>query len=69
MSMQDVASKIVQEELQKMIKEAKEKAKSESGKELFDLLIRWEKVHLDQFTNQYNVLKEEWWAEQRYFPF
>ena len=50
-------------------KEAKEKAKSESGKELFDLLIRCEKVHLDQFTYQYNVLKEEWWAEQRYFPF
>lgn len=49
--------------------DAKEKAKSESGKELFDLLIKWENVHLDQFTNQYNMLKDEWWAEQQFAPF
>ena len=49
--------------------EAKEKVKSKSSKDLFDILIKWEKVHLDQFTNQYNILKEEWWAEQRFSPF
>jgi rubrerythrin len=49
--------------------EAKNKVKSKSSKDLFDILIKWEKVHLDQFTNRYNMLKEEWWAEQRFSPF
>lgn len=49
--------------------EAKKNSKSQSSKDMFDLLIKWEKVHLDQFTNQYNLLKEEWWAEQGFAPF
>lgn len=48
---------------------AKEKVKSETGKKLFDILIDWEKVHLQQFSNQYNILKEDWWAEQEFAPF
>jgi rubrerythrin len=44
-------------------------AKSQSGKGLFDMLIKWEKVHLEQFTNQYNLLREDWWAEQGFAPF
>ena len=46
-----------------------ENAKSQYSKDLFDLLIKWEKIHLDQFSNQYNILKEEWWAEQGFAPF
>ena len=32
-------------------------------------ILKWEKVHLEQFTNQYNLLKEDWWAEQGFAPF
>lgn len=49
--------------------DAKEKVKSQSSKDLFDVLIKWERIHLDQFTNQYNLLKEDWWAEQGFAPF
>lgn len=48
---------------------AKAKVSSPASKELFDLLIQWEKVHLKQFTDQYNILKEDWWAEQGFAPF
>lgn len=50
-------------------KDAKEKVKSQASKELFDLLISWEQVHLKQFTEQYSILKEDWWAEQGFAPF
>lgn len=53
----------------KFYEDAKAKVKSQSSKELFDLLISWERVHLIQFTEQYNLLKEEWWAEQGFAPF
>ena len=48
---------------------AKEQTTLEAAKELFDLLIKWEKIHLDQFTMQYNLYKEEWWADQSFSPF
>lgn len=50
-----------------------EKAAKETGikeaKELFNILIKWEKIHLDKFSSQYEELKEEWWSEQGYAPF
>jgi rubrerythrin len=49
--------------------DAKLKVKSQASKELFDVLIGWERVHLLQFTEQYNLLKEDWWAEQGFAPF
>lgn len=48
---------------------AKEKVKSQVSKDLFDLLISWERIHLKQFTEQYSILKEDWWAEQGFAPF
>lgn len=48
---------------------AKNKLTSNTSKELFDLLISWEKVHLKQFADQYNQSKEDWWAEQGFAPF
>ncbi|MGB4439970.1 MAG: ferritin family protein [Sedimentibacter sp.] len=48
---------------------AKEKVSSQAGKELFDILLSWEKIHLLQFSEQYNLLKEEWWADQGFAPF
>lgn len=50
-----------------------EKAKAETtleeAKLLYDLLIKWEKVHLEQFTNQYDSYKDDWWFDQGYAPF
>lgn len=48
---------------------AKNKISSQASIALFDLLIGWEKVHLKQFTEQYSILKEDWWAEQGFAPF
>lgn len=48
---------------------AKNKVSSQASIALFDLLIGWEKVHLKQFTEQYSILKEDWWAEQGFAPF
>lgn len=48
---------------------AKEASSLKVAKDLFDLLIKWEKVHLDQFTEQYNLYKEDWWNEQGFAPF
>lgn len=39
------------------------------AKELYNILVKWEKVHLDKFSVQYEELKEEWWLEQGYAPF
>lgn len=48
---------------------AKESAKSEEAKKLFEILIKWEGVHLEQFTNQYNIYQQEWWYQQNFEPF
>ena len=50
-------------------KKAKESTKLEEARELYDLLIKWEKVHLDQFTEQYEIYREDWWADQGFAPF
>lgn len=49
--------------------DAKSKTNFEEGKKLFDILIKWERVHLDQFTEQYNKHKNDWWADQSFAPF
>lgn len=48
---------------------AKEKTEYEEAKKLFDILIKWEKVHLHQFVEQYNLHKNNWWADQSFAPF
>ena len=53
----------------KFYEDAKTKVKSQVSMDLFNILINWEKVHLLQFTEQYNNLKEDWWAEQGFAPF
>jgi rubrerythrin len=39
------------------------------AKELYNILIKWEKIHLDKFASQYEELKEDWWSDQGYAPF
>lgn len=48
---------------------AKAKTQIKEAKKLYDLLIKWERVHLEQFTEQYNIYKEDWWADQGFAPF
>lgn len=48
---------------------AKKNTEFEEARKIYDTLIKWEKVHLDQFTEQYNKLKNNWWAEQSFAPF
>jgi rubrerythrin len=49
--------------------EAKKNTELKEARELYDILIKWEKVHLDQFITQYNIQKENWWADQNFAPF
>jgi rubrerythrin len=48
---------------------AMEKTKVEQAKELYKTLIKWEKVHLDQFTKEYESYRTQWWSEQSFEPF
>lgn len=48
---------------------AKESTGIAEAKELYDLLIKWERVHLQQFTEQYEMYKKDWWSEQGFAPF
>lgn len=49
-------------------KAAKE-TKLKEANQLYNILVKWERIHLDKFSSQYEVLKEEWWSEQGYAPF
>ena len=49
--------------------EQRDKARSEEARKLFDILIKWEQVHLDQFTKQYKIYQQEWWDSQNFAPF
>ncbi len=49
--------------------EAKKKTEIEEAKKLFDLLIKWEKVHLEQFEKAYDQSMKDWWNEQNFAPF
>ena len=48
---------------------AKAKTQIEEAKKLYDVLVKWEKVHLEQFTEQYNIYREDWWMDQGFAPF
>ena len=50
-------------------KKASDDAKSPVVKELFRKLTVWEQVHMSEFSNQYEKLKEEWWNDQEFAPF
>lgn len=49
--------------------DAKKKTNLAEAKEIFDLLIKWEHVHLEQFSKQYEMYRQEWWNEQNFAPF
>ena len=49
--------------------DAKKKTNLEEAREIFDLLIKWEYVHLEQFSKQYEMYRQEWWDDQNFAPF
>lgn len=49
--------------------QAKNKTEYKEAKDLYDLLIKWEKVHLEQFTKQYDLYTKDWWSQQGFAPF
>ena len=59
----------MEEDSIKFYEEAKAKTKYDEAKQLFDILIKWERVHLDQFIEQYEKHKNNWWADQSFAPF
>jgi rubrerythrin len=48
------------------------KMKEESGDpaavKLYSQLVKWEQGHLEAITKQLDLMKEEYWAEQRFTP-
>ena len=38
-------------------------------KQLFRILVAWEKTHYDLFHKEYETLKELWWHKQEFAPF
>lgn len=53
----------------KFYQDAKKKTKLDEAKKIFDLLIKWEYVHLEQFSKQYDIYKQQWWDDQNFAPF
>ena len=41
----------------------------DAAKQLFEVLAKWEKVHLDQFSRAYDDLIKDWWNEQGFDAF
>lgn len=40
-----------------------------AAKSLFSTLAKWEKVHLDMFSEEYDKLQNTWWSDQGFAPF
>lgn len=50
-------------------KRAAKKAEVPEAKVLYESLVKWESRHLEDFQEQYEELKNNWWREQRFEPF
>jgi len=50
-------------------KNAVNNTESKEAKKLYKKIIEWEYQHLNFFQEQYDMLREDWWAEQSFEPF
>jgi len=41
----------------------------EAAKQLFEVLAKWEQVHLEQFSRTYDLLIKDWWSDQGFDAF
>jgi len=39
------------------------------ARQVYEKLIDWEKQHYIQFSDEYEILKKDWWMTQSYAPF
>ncbi|MDH4210122.1 MAG: ferritin family protein [candidate division WOR-3 bacterium] len=46
----------------------KEQSNDPTAKEMYDQLQKWEEVHLNAITRQLDLIKEDYWSEQRFSP-
>lgn len=49
-------------------KEAARTTQLPAAKTLYEKLVRWEYQHLEQFQQEYDNLREEWWDQQGFSP-
>jgi rubrerythrin len=49
-------------------REMKEKSDDANAREMYEKLQEWEEKHLEAITRQLDVIKEDYWAEQRFAP-
>lgn len=40
-----------------------------AAKTLFEVLSKWEHMHLDQFSKEFDTLQSFWWEDQGFAPF
>lgn len=50
-------------------KAAHDNTKNELARALYQKLIVWENNHLETFSEEYDVLKRQWWSNQGFEPF
>lgn len=46
----------------------KEQSIDPHAKEMYEKLQKWEEVHLNAITRQLDLIKEDYWSEQRFSP-
>jgi rubrerythrin len=59
----------IEHDLHEFYGNASKKAADPDLKEMFDMLSQWEQNHQEILENQYNALKQEFWAEMGFEPF
>ena len=49
-------------------REMKERSDDPNAREMYEKLQQWEQKHLEAITRQMDMIKEDYWAEQRFTP-
>ncbi len=53
----------------KFYTEAMSITQNDVARKVYEKLIEWENQHLHQFSDEYELLKRDWWTTQSYAPF
>jgi len=52
-----------------LYKRAIEDTDNDDAKKVFEILLNWEKGHLEKFSSAYEHHSGDWWADQNFHPF
>lgn len=58
----------MEEDSQAFYQKAADGTDNEAEKKFYILLRNWERVHRDAFQKEYDLLREEWWADNEFVP-